>query len=140
MLSEEVLDKVIERLVRRIEQGNEYILINIGNKIDEIGKLQPTQAMQLKQIFRYGGDYDKIVNKLSQISKLNKRDIQKIFREYRIVKMINMENARVPVYGRSIPHNHFRIEFPETEEELDHRLFSKGRYNLINKKCFSCPV
>ena len=81
MLSEEVLDKVIERLVRRIEQGNEYILINIGNKIDEIGKLQPTQAMQLKQIFRYGGDYDKIVNKLSQLSKLNKRDIQKIFRE-----------------------------------------------------------
>ena len=68
------------------------------------------------------------------------RIIQKIFREYRIVKMINMENARVPVYGRSIPHNHFRIEFPETEEELDHRLFSKGRYNLINKKCFSCPV
>lgn len=62
------------------------------------------------------------------------RIIKMIFREYRIVKMINMENARVPAYGRSIPHNHFRIEFPETVEGLDHRLSSKGRYNLKREK------
>ena len=52
MLSEEVLEKVVERLTNRIEQGNEYILTKIGNKIDEIGTLQPTQAIQLSQMIK----------------------------------------------------------------------------------------
>ena len=81
MLSEEVLDKVIERLANRIEQGNEYVLAKIGNKIDEIGRLQPTQVIQLQQIIKYGGDYDKIVKKLAEITKLNKKEIEKIFHE-----------------------------------------------------------
>lgn len=81
MLSEEALDKVIERLANRIEQGNEYILGQIGNKIDEIGKLQPTQAIQLQQMLKYGGDYNKIVKKLAKITKMNKKDIEKLFEE-----------------------------------------------------------
>lgn len=62
------------------------------------------------------------------------RIVNTIFKEYRIVEMITMENVRVPVFGRNIPHNHFRIEFPQTVEELDHRLSSKGRYNLKREK------
>jgi len=81
MLSDEAIDKVIERLVNRIEQGNDYILGKIGSKIDEIGTLQPTQAIQLQQMLKYGGDYNKIVKKLAEITKLNKRDIEKIFKE-----------------------------------------------------------
>lgn len=81
MLSEEVLDKVVERLTNRIEQGNEYILTKIGKKIDEIGKLKPSEAQQLEQMIRYGGDYQKILNKLAEITKMNKKDIEKIFQE-----------------------------------------------------------
>lgn len=81
MLSEEALDKVVERLVNRIEQGNEYILSQIGSKIDEIGTLKSTQAMQLSQMIKYGGDYNKIIKKLAEITKLNKKDIEKIFKE-----------------------------------------------------------
>lgn len=81
MITDEVLNKVVERLVNRIEQGNEYILSKIGSKIDEIGTLQPTQAMQLSQMIKYGGDYNKIVKKLTEITKLNKKDIEKIFEE-----------------------------------------------------------
>ena len=81
MLSEEVLDKVVERLVNRIEQGNEYVLSKIGSKIDEIGKLSSTQAQELEQVLKYGGDYEKIVKKLTEITKLNKKDIEKIFEE-----------------------------------------------------------
>ena len=33
MLSDEVLDKVIERLANRIEQGNQYVLEQIAKKI-----------------------------------------------------------------------------------------------------------
>ena len=35
MLSDEVIDKVVERLVKRIEQGNEYILQKIGENIKQ---------------------------------------------------------------------------------------------------------
>ena len=81
MLSDEVIEKVIERLVNRIEQGNEYVLEQIGKSIKKIGTLTPSKAQELVQILKYGGDYDKIVKKLAEITKLNVRDIKKIFEE-----------------------------------------------------------
>lgn len=81
MLSEEVIEKVIERLTRRIEQGNTYVLEQIGKSIKQIGTLSPSQAQQLYQIMRYGGDYDKIIKKLAEITDLNEKDIYKIFDE-----------------------------------------------------------
>jgi len=81
MLSDEVIDRVTERLVNRMEQANEYILQEIGKSIKKIGTLTPSQAQQLVQIMRYGGDFDKIITKLAQITKLNKKDIYKIFQE-----------------------------------------------------------
>lgn len=81
MLSDEVIDKVVERLVNRIEQGNTYILEQIGKSIKKIGTLTPSKAQELVQIMRYGGDYDKIVKKLAEITKLNVKDIYKIFAE-----------------------------------------------------------
>ena len=32
--------------------------------------------------------------------------------------------------GRYTKENHFRIKFPKTSEELEHRLHQKGRYNI----------
>lgn len=81
MLSDEAIDKVIERLVNRIEQGNEYVMKTIGESIKKIGTLSPSKAHELIQILKYGGDYDKIVKKLAQITKLNVKDIYKIFEE-----------------------------------------------------------
>ena len=62
MLSDEVLNRVNERLASRIEEVNTYILKEIGKKIKEIGTMTPTQARQLEQVLKYGGDYEKIVN------------------------------------------------------------------------------
>lgn len=81
MLSDEVIEKVVQRLVRRIEQGNEYILKKIGKNIKELGTLTPARAHELVQIMKYGGDYEKIVKKIAEITELNKKDIYKIFRE-----------------------------------------------------------
>lgn len=81
MLSDEVIEKVVERLVNRIEQGNTYVLKKIGESVKEIGTLTPSKAHELVQIMRYGGDYDKIVKKLAEITELNKKDIYKIFKE-----------------------------------------------------------
>lgn len=81
MLSDEVIEKVTERLVRRMEQANEYILQQIGESINKIGTLTPSKAQQLAQILRYGGDYDKIVKKIAELTELNVQDIYKLFEE-----------------------------------------------------------
>ena len=81
MLSEELIDKVVERLVRRIEKGNEYVLEEIGNTIKQFGEITPSQAQELAQILKYGGRYDKIAKRLAEITELNVKDIYKIFEE-----------------------------------------------------------
>lgn len=81
MLSEEVIDKVVERLVNRIEQGNTYVLKKIGESIKKASTLTATSLQELYQLIRYGGNYDKIVKKLAEITELNVKDIYKIFDE-----------------------------------------------------------
>lgn len=81
MLDERLIDKLIERLVSRIEEGNTYILEQIGKSINTIGTLSPSKAQQLANVFKYGANYDKIVEKLAKITDLNVKDIYEIFEE-----------------------------------------------------------
>ena len=81
MISDEVLDKVTERVIQRLQKLNTDILKQIGSNLDEIGKLKPSKAQQLAQMLKYGGDYDKIVKELSKVSKLNTKEINEIFKE-----------------------------------------------------------
>ena len=91
MLSDEILEKVTERIVNRVEKTNTDILKQIGSSLDEIGKLKPSQAQQLAQILKYGGDYNKIVKELARVSKLTQKEIKEIFEsvtksDYRFAK------------------------------------------------------
>lgn len=81
MLSEEAENRVVERLVNRIEQGNTYVLQRIGDTLNKIGKLDYTRAYELSQVLKYGGDYDKIVKELAKITDMNVKDIYEIFDE-----------------------------------------------------------
>ena len=81
MLSDEVLEKVTERIVERIQNVNTDILKRIGSSIKEIGRLTPSQAHQLVQVFKYGGDYNKIINELAKVSNLTTKEIKEIFEE-----------------------------------------------------------
>lgn len=81
MLSDKVIDMLSERLVERIQEGNVYVLKKIGKAIKEIGTLNKTQAQQLAQVLKYGGSYQEIVYKLSQITGLNIKEIEDIFEE-----------------------------------------------------------
>ena len=67
--------------MNRIEQVNSFILEKIGKDIKKIGTLSPTDAQRLVQILRYGGDYNKIVQKLAKITELNVKDLYKVFNE-----------------------------------------------------------
>jgi hypothetical protein len=81
MIDERLIDKLVERLVDRIEEGNTYTLQKIGESIKKIGTLSPSKAQELGQILKYGGNYDKIVEKLAKITDLNVQDIYEIFEE-----------------------------------------------------------
>lgn len=81
MLDERITEKLVERLVNRIEKGNTYVLEQIGKSIKKIGTLSPSKAQQLINVLKYGGNYEKIVNELARITELNVKDIYKIFEE-----------------------------------------------------------
>ena len=78
-LQEEV---IITRLIERIENGNTFILKEIGKAVKEIGKLSPTQAYQLQQMIKYGASYQTIIERLSKITKTNIEEIDTIFNAY----------------------------------------------------------
>lgn len=81
MLSEEALERLSERLVRRIEELNTLYINSLGEQLNTIGKLTPTQLAQLFQTIKYGGDLDKIVKKISEVTRLNVNDIYSMFED-----------------------------------------------------------
>lgn len=81
MLSEEVIERLAEVLVDRIEELNATILEEVGGAIRKIGTLSPSKAQQLVQTLKYGASYEKIVKKLAEITDLNVKQIEEIFEE-----------------------------------------------------------
>ena len=82
MPSEEALERLIELVVKRTEQANTYFLKSIGSSIQKLQTLTPSKAHQLVQMLKYGGGYDDIVKKISEITDLSLKDIDKIFSSY----------------------------------------------------------
>lgn len=80
MLSEQVIEQLVEVLVRRIEKVNTFTLKKIAEAIKEIGDVPPSRAYDLAMILKYGGDYDKIVKEIAKITELNEKDIEEIFK------------------------------------------------------------
>lgn len=82
MITEEQVDLIVERLINRIEQANTHFLMSIGSSIKAIRELTPSQAQQLAQILKYGGDYEDIIREISKYTNLNIKDIDDIFSNY----------------------------------------------------------
>lgn len=81
MLSDEAIERVNERIVRRIEKANLEVIKTIADNVGKLRSLTPTEAHKLVQTMRYGSDYDKILKEISKVSKVNKKEIEKIFEE-----------------------------------------------------------
>ena len=82
MIDEKTTELLVERLIRRIEQANTYFLMKMGSSIKKIRKLTPTQAQQLVQILKYGGNYEEIIKDIAKYTNLNIEDIDAIFSSY----------------------------------------------------------
>jgi hypothetical protein len=81
MLSDEVIDKVIERLVNRIENVNLYTLKQIAKTIKKMRTLNPSDTKKIIEILNYGGDYKKIIRELAKVTSINEKEIYEIFDE-----------------------------------------------------------
>ena len=82
MIDERTAELLVERLIRRIEQANTYFLMKMGSSIKQIRNLTPSQAQELVQMLKYGGNYEDIIKEISKYTNLNVKDIDEIFSEY----------------------------------------------------------
>ena len=78
MITEEMEDILIERLVRRQEKANERILEELGKILGEIGELTPSEAYTIGQQLKYGESLDKIIKIISKTSGINEQEIYKM--------------------------------------------------------------
>lgn len=81
-ITEQQIDLLVERLINRIEQANTYFLMKMGSSIKQLRDLTPTQAQQLVQILKYGGNYEDIIREIAKYTNLNIQDIDEIFSAY----------------------------------------------------------
>jgi len=81
MLSNEVIEQLSDIIADRMNDINSFTLQEIAKSLKKIKDLTPSQAQKLAQIFKYGGDYDKIKKELKRLTKINLKDIDKIFEE-----------------------------------------------------------
>lgn len=82
MISEEQIELLVERLINRIQEANTYFLMEMGSSIKRIRKLKPSDAQQLVQILKYGGNYEDIIREIAKYTNLNIQDIDDIFSNY----------------------------------------------------------
>lgn len=91
MISEEVLERLSERLVDRIENLNTFMINKLGEQIVDIGTFTPSQVRKVLQSVKYGNNLNEIMKKISEITDINIKDIYEIFEE---VAKQNQEYAK----------------------------------------------
>ena len=134
MLSEEIQEKLAEKLVDRIEELNTTILEEIGKAIKQIGTLSPTQAYKLAQTLKYGASSKKIIKKLAEITKLNQKEIRKILIE---VAKSNLEFSKPFFEYRGIDFIPYEQNFAlQKQVDAIAKLTSKKYQNIMSTSAF----
>ena len=73
------IDYFINRIEEQTAEINKTILQEIGFKVKLIGRMTPTQAMQVINILKYGDTYDNIRRELAKITKKSYKEIDNMF-------------------------------------------------------------
>lgn len=81
-ITEKQIDRIIEKLAKRAEEANTYFLKSIGSSIKKIRNVTPSQAHQLEQMLKYGGNYEDIVKHIEKYTNMNIKEVDKIFEVY----------------------------------------------------------
>ena len=80
MLSDDVIDRLIQPIIDRQESINIYVIKLIAKRIKEIGRLLPSDAYKLEQLLQQGADVKKINAALAQLTNLQVKDIKQLIK------------------------------------------------------------
>lgn len=81
MLSEDMIDKLIQPIVDRQEAINVYVIKQIAAQIKRIGELSPSSLHKLERLYKTGSDVQKINAEIARLTGLQIQDIKKLMRE-----------------------------------------------------------
>ncbi|MEG1084676.1 MAG: phage minor capsid protein, partial [Hydrogenoanaerobacterium sp.] len=79
MLNEEQLKELPEPIIKRLEALNTKYLTKIGQHINDIGQMSPTDIHRLVRMKDFGADVDEITKELERITAKNAEEIHSIY-------------------------------------------------------------
>lgn len=80
MLSEDAIDALVQLIVSRQENINNYVIQQIAKKIKEIGELSVSDSYKLERILKMGGDVKKINKEIARLTGLQEQEIKTILK------------------------------------------------------------
>lgn len=137
-MDQKTMELLTERIVDNTEIINEKILKIIGESIKQIKDLTPTQAQQLQQILKYGTSFNKILDEISKVSGMNKRDIKAIMKA---VAEDNIEFSNEFFKYRNMPTVKYQNnKMLKDLVEAYSRITTEGIDNLIRSKMIGYSI
>ena len=80
MLSEQMIEKLVEPIIRRQEAINNYVIQKIAKRVKEIGELSPSDLHRLERLLKSGDDVREINKEIARLTGLNEREIKQMIK------------------------------------------------------------
>lgn len=80
MLSEDMIDNLIQPMVERQEAINNYVVGIIAKRIKEVGTMKISDVYKINKLYRSGADIRKINKEIARLTGLQVRDIKRIIK------------------------------------------------------------
>lgn len=80
MMSEKLIEKLMQPILNRQEALNSYVIKKIAARVKEIGHLLPSDVYKLEQLLKSGSDVREINKELARLTKLNEAEIKKMIK------------------------------------------------------------
>lgn len=80
MLSDDAIEKLMQPIIDRQEDINNYVVGEIAKKIREVGKLSPSDIYKLERLFKSGADVRRINRELARLTGLQVVDIKNLIK------------------------------------------------------------
>ena len=80
MISDKELEKLIQPILDRQQEINNYVIDKIAKRVREIGTLKPSDVYQLERLLKSGADVREINREIARLTGLNERDIKKLIK------------------------------------------------------------
>lgn len=81
MLSENALENLMQPIIDRQMQINDYVIKIIAQRVKEIGHLLPSDVYKLERLLKTGADVRKINKEIARLTGLNEKAIKKLIKE-----------------------------------------------------------